>query len=83
MAKNLIYVRVLQHDTEDQIRIGMSTPIWESNLEKAVADVKAEYEKNLAGFGGFEEGCKRFYKRVALVDANTLAVIKIVYEKKV
>ena len=34
MANDLIYVRVLQHDTEDMIRIGMAIPVWNNQLDK-------------------------------------------------
>ena len=82
MANDLIYVRVLQHDTEDMIRIGMATPVWNNQLDKVVDDVKAGYEKELSWCGGLEKGCDRFYKRIALVDAKTLAVVKVIWQRK-
>lgn len=40
--KNLINIRVLQHDTNDQIRIGMAYPI--TDLDKEEKKIIALYE---------------------------------------
>lgn len=50
--KNLINIRVLQHDTNDQIRIGMAYPIID--LDKAEKDIVDNYEKKTAWCGGFK-----------------------------
>ena len=52
---NLIYIRILQHDTEDQIRIGNSYPI--NDLDKAEENIVALYEKDTTWCGGFEAAC--------------------------
>ena len=43
---NLINIRVLQHDTNDQIRIGMAYPIID--LDKAEKGIVDNYEKKTA-----------------------------------
>lgn len=45
--KDLIYIRVLQHDTEDQIRIGNAYPV--TDLDKAENNIVALYEKRPPG----------------------------------
>lgn len=82
MEKTLIYVRVLQQDTQDQIRIGVSIPILSSEIEKCAANTVLSYDKKLEWCGGFQAGCKKYYKRIALVDANTLQSIKEIYPEK-
>lgn len=82
MAKNQITVRVLQHDTEDQIRIGAGFPIWDDQLDMVVKNTIKQYGKELEWCGGFQEGCKRYYKRIALVDADTLQSIREIYPGK-
>lgn len=49
MATNFISIRVLQHDNGDQIRIGSERYIYEDQLDKAVQDTIAQYEKNRNG----------------------------------
>lgn len=82
MAKNQITVRVLQHDTEDQIRIGAGFPIWDDQLDMVVKNTIKQYGKELKWCGGFQEGCKRYYKRIALVNAETLQSIREIYPEK-
>lgn len=82
MEKKLICVRILQHDTEDEIKIGVSVPITEDKLDKYAEGTIKSYDKRLEWCGGFIQGCKKYYKRIALVDADTLEVIKVIYEKK-
>lgn len=45
--EDLIYIRVLQHDTEDQIRIGNAYPV--TDLDKAEKNIVALYEKEPPG----------------------------------
>ena len=71
--KNLINIRVLQHDTNDQIRIGMAYPIID--LDKAEKDIVDNYEKKTAWCGGFKAACEKYYQRIAIVRADTLEVI--------
>lgn len=81
----LKYIRVMQHDLHgDNIRIGMAYPIWddsEESLDKAEKSAIESYEKNCAWNGGFEKSCKDYYKRIALVDAGTLEVLRLIYPK--
>ena len=76
---DLIYIRVLQHDTEDQIRIGVAFPT--AHLDDTVENVKSSYEKETAWCGGFDVACERYWKRIALVDAETLEVVRVIYQQ--
>lgn len=78
--KDLINIRVLQHDTEDQIRIGMAYPVID--LDKAEKDIINSYEKKTAWCGGFKAACKKYYQRIAIVCADTLEVIRPIYPNK-
>lgn len=78
--KNLINIRVLQHDTNDQIRIGMAYPIID--LDKAEKDIVDNYEKKTAWCGGFKVACEKYYQRIAIVRADTLEVIRPIYPNK-
>ena len=82
MAKDLITVRVLQQDTQDEIKIGAGFPVWEDQLDQVKENTKKQYDQRLEWCGGFLEGCKRYYKRIALVDADTLQVITEIYPGK-
>lgn len=75
---DLINIRVLQHDTEDQIRIGMAYPVFD--LDKAEQGVIMAYEKKTAWCGGFKAACEKYYKRIAIVRADTLEVMRLIYE---
>lgn len=77
---DLINIRVLQHDTEDQIRIGMAYPVFD--LDKAEQGIIKGYEKETAWCGGFKVACEKYYKRIAIVRADTLEVIRSIYERK-
>lgn len=77
---DLIYIRVLQHDTEDNIRIGAAYPV--TDLDRAENGIVQAYEKETAWCGGFKSACEKYYKRVAIVNAETLEVIKIIYNKE-
>ena len=76
---NLINIRVLQHDTNDQIRIGMAYPIID--LDKAEKDIVDNYEKKTAWCGGFKAACEKYYQRIAIVRADTLEVIRPIYPR--
>ena len=82
MANGIITLRVLQQDTEDQIRIGAGFPALEGNIDKVVENTIKQYGKELEWCGGFQEGCKRYYKRIALVNADTLPSVREIYPEK-
>lgn len=71
---NTIYIRVLQHDKNDQIRIGEAFPA--TDLNKAEKDIIAQYEAKCAWCGGFKAACEKYYQRIAIVRADTLEVIR-------
>lgn len=77
---DLIYIRVLQHDTEDQIRVSASCPT--DNLERTAENVIQQYEKDCAWCGGFATACEQYYKRIAIVDAETLQELHSIYRKE-
>ena len=77
---DLIYIRILQHDTEDQIRISITYPV--TDLDRAENNIVALYEKDTAWCGGFKVACEKYYKRIAIVSADTLEVIRSIYERK-
>lgn len=74
---DLINIRILQHDVKDQIRISSAFSI--DNLEEAEKGVIAGYEEDTAWCGGFKTACEKYYKRIAIVSADTLEVIRIIY----
>lgn len=74
---DLINIRILQHDTEDQIRIGNAYPV--TDLDRAERNIVALYEKDTAWCGGFKAACEKYYKRIAIVSADTLEVIRSIY----
>lgn len=82
MAKNVINVRVLQHDTDDQVRMGASFPIFEDDVERVAENTVKQYSKEMEWCGGFQEGCKRYYKRIAIVNADTFQGVKEIYPGK-
>ena len=78
-------MRVLQQDTEDQIRIGAGFPAYTKTLDKldkVVENIIKQYDKELEWCGGFQAGCEKYYKRIALVDADTLQSIREIYPGK-
>lgn len=77
--KELINIRVLQHDTNDQIRIGMAYPI--TDLDKAEKNIIALYESKTDWCGGFKAACEKYYRHIAIVNADTLEVIRPIYPK--
>lgn len=80
MGTNIINIRVLQHDKNNQIRIGELFPIVD--LDKAEKDIIAQYEARTAWCGGFKKAFERYYKRIAIVNADTLEVIRPIYPNK-
>lgn len=82
MATNYISIRVLQHDKSDQIRIGAERGIFQDQLDRAVQDTIDQYEKETEWCGGFQVACERYYKRIAIVEADSLAVLRVIYPVK-
>ena len=80
MANEIITIRVLQHDTEDLIRIGMAVPTL--SIEETVQRVIKQYEVDCTWCGGFKAACESYYKRIAIVNADTLEVIHTIYQKE-
>lgn len=80
MNTELKFYRVLQHDIADQIRIGSAFP--SNNLEQTAIETAEQYAKDLEWCGGFAAGCNKYYKRIAIVDAESLAVVKMIYLKQ-
>nr|DAH27963.1 MAG TPA: hypothetical protein [Bacteriophage sp.] len=76
---NPIYIRVLQHDKNDQIRIGESFPI--TDLDKAEKNIIAQYEARTSWCGGFKVACERYYKRIAIVNAVNLSIMRLIYNE--
>ncbi len=74
------YARVLQHDANDEIRIGRRFPMFD--LDGEAGNVKKLYDEKLEWCGGFDASCDKYYKRIAIVDADTLAVLRVVYQAK-
>lgn len=73
-------IRILQHDIiDDEISISAENTV--TNLEELEKDVIQEYEEACKWHGGFESACKTYYKRIAIVHADTLEEIKIIYQK--
>lgn len=81
----LKYIRVMQHDLHgDNIRIGREYPILDDtpeSFDKAEAKATEAYEASCAWCGGFEKAAEKYYKRIALVDADTLKVLRLIYPK--
>ena len=80
-TNNLIYVRVLQQDTEDQIRMGRTYPILKENLDEHSRLLKKFIDYRLEWCGGFEKGCNKYYTRIALVDAVTFASVREIWTR--
>ena len=76
IMSNLIKIRILQHDTEDRIRIGSEMQIRESALAELVERVIAKYDKETEWCGGFAAAYRKYYKRIAIVNADTLETIQ-------
>ena len=83
MATNYISIRVLQHDKEsDQIRIGAERGIFEDQMDRLVQDTIEQYEQRSEWCGGFKAACESYYKRIAIVEADSLAVLRVIYPVK-
>mgnify|MGYP000016760627 FL=1 len=76
---NPIYIRVLQYDKNDQIRIGEAFPA--TDLEQVEKNIIAQYEAKTAWCGGFKVACERYYKRIAIVNAVNLGIMRLIYNE--
>lgn len=77
------FMRVLEHDTCDQIRIGASFPVIREQVAKVAETIIHGYDKQLEWRGGWnEENAREFYKRIALVDADSLQVLHEVWSSE-
>ena len=70
--------RILEHDTADQIRIGAE--FYSNDLEAAAKSVVKGYGERMAWCGGFKKA-REYYQRIAIVDADTLSVVKEIFKK--
>lgn len=82
--KNTIEIRVLEQDTDDQIRIGQPLTITNTiqaidSLCKSVLDA---YHNKLKYFGGFHTSASKFYSRIAIVDASSLELVRVLFTTK-
>ena len=78
-----VYVRVLEHETTDQIRIGCSYPVFKDDLDNEVKRVKKAYDKRMAWCGGWtDKNNNEYHERIALVDAETLQSVREIWKKK-
>ncbi len=84
MAKTeLIYIRVLEQDTCDQIRIGWSYPIFKEDLEQEAEKIIKAYDKRMEWCGGWtDKNNNEYHERIALVDAETLQSVREIWNKK-
>lgn len=79
----LVYVRVLEHETTDQIRIGCSYPVSKDDLDNEVERVRKAYDKRMAWCGGWtDKNNNKYHERIALVDAETLQGVREIWNKK-
>lgn len=82
MKKELIYVRVLEQDTCDQIKMGQAFPIWKDKLQTVVENTKTQYGQRFEWCGGFDAGCEKYQQRIAIVDAYTFQSLCEIYNRK-
>lgn len=82
MKNELIYVRVLEQDTCDQIRIGQAFPIYRKQLQTVVENTKTQYDNQFEWCGGFDAGCEKYQQRIAIVDADTFQSLREIYNRK-
>lgn len=73
------FYRVLQQDIYNQIRIG--APFYGTDIDAIVANVVKSYEASGNWCGGFKIACEKYYQRIAIVDADTLQIIRVIYNK--
>lgn len=74
------YYRVLEQSQSNQIRIG--APFYGIDMDAIVSNVIKSYETSHSQCGGFFAACEKYYQRIAIVDAETLQVARVIYDKK-
>lgn len=83
LKSELIYIRVLEHDTCDQIRIGHRFPIFKDDIKKTVDATIRSYGERMAWCGGWtDENNNKYHERIALVDADTLQPVREIWKRK-
>lgn len=83
MNNELIYIRVLEQDLCDQVRIGSGYPIFADRLDEEVERIKKAYDERLSWCGGWtEENNNKYHQRIALVDAETFKSVREIWNKK-
>ena len=74
------FYRVLEQSQSNQIRIG--APFYGTDMNVIVDNVVKSYETEYSWCGGFFAACEKYYQRIAIVDAETLQVARVIYDKK-
>lgn len=76
-----IKIRVLEHDLQDNIRIGASVEMLDTQevIDEAVMFIETSYNEKLDWCGGYPDGAKKYYKRIAIVNADTLEVKRLLF----
>lgn len=79
-----IKIRVLEHDLQDNIRIGMSVEKLNTKdvIDKVAQFVEKRYSDKLDWCGGYPIGAEKYFKRIAIVNADTLEVIRLLFINK-
>lgn len=77
-------IRVLEQDLKtDEIRIGASMET--EDTARGMSDIENQiliaYSNKLDWCGGYHKGTRTYYKRIAMVNADTLKVIKVIFEQ--
>jgi hypothetical protein len=74
------FYRVLEQSQSNQIRIG--APFYGTDMNVIVDNVVKSYEKENSWCGGFLAACEKYYQRIAIVDSETLQIVRVIYSKK-
>lgn len=75
-----IFYRVLEQSQSNQIRIG--APFYGTDMDAIVDNVIKSYETSHSQCDGFLAACEKYYQRIAIVDADTLQIVRVIYDKK-
>lgn len=81
METETIKIRVLEHDLQDNIRIGQAIEKLNTKevMDNVALSVLEMYNERLNWCGGFDEGAEKYYKRIAIVNADTLEVMRLLF----
>lgn len=83
LKHELIHIRVLEHSTFDQVRMGYSYPVFKDDIDNEAERIKKAYDKQMAWCGGWnDENNNKYHQRIALVDAETFQSVKEIWNKK-